>query len=62
MADTRCLQVALRALFGFAQACHVRWNRRSLNEKSLDAHYLVRRPRRRVVCCQRASTAGHPWD
>lgn len=35
MADTRCLQVALRALFGFAQACHVRWNRRSLNERAL---------------------------
>lgn len=35
MADTRCLQVALRALFGFAQACHVRWNRRSLNDRAL---------------------------
>lgn len=35
MADTRFLQFALRALFGIAQACHVRWNRRSLNERAL---------------------------
>ncbi len=35
MADTRCLHVALRALIGFAQACHLWWNRRSLNERAL---------------------------